>query len=171
MTTISYGEMELRLAHARKQGAADGFQQGWHAALQRMREGDKIHDLAELVPKCDEPAKPEAGPMQDTESLSGVQALGSSGLAQSEGECHSSDAAGVVDCDGNVSRAARSVSNAEAIARAWLDRQIVRDGREPLLDEGDCRLCGSPAGEGHEPTDPCGVVSELLRELERVSKP
>jgi hypothetical protein len=40
----------LAVAHARKQGAADGFQDGWHAALQRMREGDKLHDLGELVP-------------------------------------------------------------------------------------------------------------------------
>lgn len=42
---------EQRIAHARKQGEANGFQQGWHAALQRMRDGDKIHDLLELVPK------------------------------------------------------------------------------------------------------------------------
>jgi hypothetical protein len=33
--------------------------------------------------KCDEPVKPEAGPMRDTESASGVQALGSSGLVTS----------------------------------------------------------------------------------------
>ena len=46
------GETEsIFVSHARKQGAADGFQQGWHAALHRVREGDKIHDLAELVPQ------------------------------------------------------------------------------------------------------------------------
>lgn len=38
------------VAHARKQGAADGFQQGWHAALQRIREGDKADELAAAVP-------------------------------------------------------------------------------------------------------------------------
>lgn len=51
-------------------------------------------------------------------------------------------------------------------ARAWLDRQIVKDGREPELDEGDCRQCGAPAGEPHEPTDPCGIVAALLAALE-----
>ena len=49
-------------------------------------------------------------------------------------------------------------------AQQWLDRQIVPDGSEPMLDEGDCRLCGAPAGEGHEPTDPCGIVADLLAE-------
>lgn len=40
----------LRVQHARKQGAADGFQQGWHAALRRVREGDAVTLLEELVP-------------------------------------------------------------------------------------------------------------------------
>ena len=41
----------LEVAHARKQGAADGFQQGWHAALQRVHEGDiHVNDLVKLVP-------------------------------------------------------------------------------------------------------------------------
>ena len=39
------------------------------------------HAIRDSGIKCDEPAKPEVGPMQDAESLSGVQALGSSGLA------------------------------------------------------------------------------------------
>lgn len=53
-----------------------------------------------------------------------------------------------------------------ATARAWLDRQIVKDGREPELDEGDCRLCGSPSGERHDATDLCGIVAGLLDVLE-----
>lgn len=36
--------------HARRQGAADGFQDGWHAALTRVQSGDRIRDLKELVP-------------------------------------------------------------------------------------------------------------------------
>lgn len=58
--------------------------------------------------------------------------------------------------------------SAEETARAWLTRQIVVDGREPMLDEGDCRLCGSAAGEGHEDTDPCGIVAALLADLDRL---
>ena len=41
----------LRVMHARKQGAADGFQQGWHAVLKRLREGDPLDELSELVPR------------------------------------------------------------------------------------------------------------------------
>jgi hypothetical protein len=40
----------LAVDHARKQGAADGFQQGWHAALTRINHGDNIEDLRRLVP-------------------------------------------------------------------------------------------------------------------------
>lgn len=36
--------------HARKQGAADGFQEGWHAALQRTSQGDDVNALRDLVP-------------------------------------------------------------------------------------------------------------------------
>jgi hypothetical protein len=36
--------------HAKKQGAADGFQQGWHAALDRVVRGDRIADLRALIP-------------------------------------------------------------------------------------------------------------------------
>lgn len=41
----------LRIAHARKQGAADGFQHGWHAALARLRAGDSLDELTALVPR------------------------------------------------------------------------------------------------------------------------
>jgi hypothetical protein len=51
------------------------------------------------------------------------------------------------------------------VARQWLARQRA-DNRDPMLDEGDCRLCGRPAGEGHELTDPCGIVANLLAALE-----
>jgi hypothetical protein len=74
--------------------------------------------------------------------------------------CRSSDAH-----DAGASGGPSSI-DALSVARAWLDRQIVKDGREPMLDEGDCRLCGRPSGEGHEPTDPCGIVANLMRELE-----
>jgi len=40
----------VRLPHARQQGAADGFQQGWHGALARVRAGDSLDELATLVP-------------------------------------------------------------------------------------------------------------------------
>lgn len=39
------------IPHARKQEHANGFQCGWHAALLRIREGDTVDALAELVPK------------------------------------------------------------------------------------------------------------------------
>lgn len=45
------GHWLLRVEHARKQGAADGFQDGWHAALTRVGEGDSVFDLVALVPK------------------------------------------------------------------------------------------------------------------------
>jgi hypothetical protein len=63
------------------------------------------------------------------------------------------------------------VSEAKALAVAWLARQRVEDGREPMLDEGDCRLCGRPDGEGHEPTDPCGIVFHLLSALQAQELP
>lgn len=43
----------LRIMHARKQEAANGFQAGWAAALKRVSEGDKPTWLAELVPEYD----------------------------------------------------------------------------------------------------------------------
>ena len=61
------------------------------------------------------------------------------------------------------------------IAEEWLKRQKATNG-DDLLDEGDCRFCGRPNGEGHEPTDPCGIVAGLLgrlheqaQEIERVN--
>lgn len=51
--------------------------------------------------------------------------------------------------------------SADTVAREWLERQKADNG-DDLLDEGDCRMCGQPAGEGHEPTDPCGIVAGLL---------
>ena len=51
------------------------------------------------------------------------------------------------------------------IARAWLQRQVAGPG-EDCLDEGDCRVCGHPKGEGHEPTDPCGIIAALADALE-----
>ena len=53
------------------------------------------------------------------------------------------------------------------IAREWLSRQKANNG-EACLDEGDCRICGFPSGEGHEKTDPCGIISGLLTYLEQV---
>lgn len=54
--------------------------------------------------------------------------------------------------------------NAAAIdvARAWLERKRT--------DNGDCRLCGSPAGVSHEPTDPCGIVAGLLTAQQQMSE-
>lgn len=37
-------------AHARNQSEADGFQDGWHAALKRVSDGDDMSDLTALVP-------------------------------------------------------------------------------------------------------------------------
>lgn len=45
------GYWQLRVEHARKQGAADGFQQGWHGALTRVKEGDALEELLALVPE------------------------------------------------------------------------------------------------------------------------
>jgi hypothetical protein len=58
-----------------------------------------------------------------------------------------------------------TAATAIEMARQWLARQRA-DNREPMLDEGDCCICGRPAGEGHEPTDPCGIVANLLAALE-----
>ncbi len=49
------------------------------------------------------------------------------------------------------------------LARAWLARQKAT-AKDDMLDEGDCRCCGRPAGMGHEPTDPCGIIAALLGE-------
>lgn len=57
-----------------------------------------------------------------------------------------------------------SSTSAQAIAEEWLRRQVATE-HDDLLDEGDCRTCGHPAGEGHEPTDPCGIVAGLLDAL------
>lgn len=43
-------EISRRVMHARKQGAADGFQQGWRAALSRIKQGDVVADLLALIP-------------------------------------------------------------------------------------------------------------------------
>ena len=40
----------LQIQHARKQGDADGFQKGWHAALKRVSDGDSVVELQQLVP-------------------------------------------------------------------------------------------------------------------------
>ena len=50
------------------------------------------------------------------------------------------------------------------IARQWLNRQRADKG-EDCLDEGECRMCGAPAGEPHEATDPCGIITGLLAEF------
>jgi len=47
---LKHADESFRVAHARKQGAADGFQNGWHAALTRISEGDSVETLRELVP-------------------------------------------------------------------------------------------------------------------------
>lgn len=47
----------LAVIHARKQGAADGFQEGWHGALERVCEGDSAAALAELVPEYSSPKR------------------------------------------------------------------------------------------------------------------
>jgi hypothetical protein len=54
----TYLYWQLRVEHARKQGAADGFQAGWHAALRRVADGDDIAELTSLVPS---PALPDPG--------------------------------------------------------------------------------------------------------------
>lgn len=46
---------------------------------------------------------------------------------------------------------AETVIEAKRLARAWLARNVVKDGREPELDEGDCTICGTarvPARSG-----------------------
>ena len=53
-----------------------------------------------------------------------------------------------------------------ALAERWLERQKATSG-DDCLDEGDCRMCGTPTGESHEPTDPCGIISGLLAALAR----
>jgi hypothetical protein len=47
------------------------------------------------------------------------------------------------------------------VAQQWLARQKAT-GRDELLDEGDCVVCGTPSGEGHEDTDACGIIASLL---------
>lgn len=47
-------------------------------------------------------------------------------------------------------------SIAMRLAWRWLGRQTT--GVE-------CQFCGAAEGEDHEPTDPCGLVANLLREL------
>lgn len=55
------------------------------------------------------------------------------------------------------------------LAQRWLSRQVAT-AVDDCLDEGDCRCCGHPTGEGHEPTDPCGIVAGLLSRVEQVDK-
>jgi len=40
----------FRVQHARIQGAANSWQQGWQAALQRVSEGDSVESLRSLIP-------------------------------------------------------------------------------------------------------------------------
>lgn len=49
----------LAMMHARKQSAANGFQDGWHAALNRVFAGDfqLVQDLLDLVPHYDAAGK------------------------------------------------------------------------------------------------------------------
>lgn len=66
---------ELQYQHARMQSHADGFQTGWHAALKRMGEGDRIHDLRELVPEptvAPAPAQERTEPMNVGTPLEGT---------------------------------------------------------------------------------------------------
>lgn len=48
--SVNADDAALRIEHARKQGAADGFQAGWHGALKRIAEGDDPKELADIVP-------------------------------------------------------------------------------------------------------------------------
>lgn len=57
----------------------------------------------------------------------------------------------------------------ETLAREWMAHQIA-DAGDDLLDSGDCRCCGHPAGEGHERTDPCGIITALLAALRAVAE-
>jgi hypothetical protein len=43
--------MELVVPRNGSQAAADAFQDGWHAVLKRVREGDTVEELAALAPK------------------------------------------------------------------------------------------------------------------------
>ena len=49
----------------------------------------------------------------------------------------------------------------------WLEHQKATHAAD-LLDEGDCTICLRPAGEGHCPTDSCGIVVSLLAAVEGV---
>ncbi len=63
VSPAAQSEETLRVMHAKKQGAADGFQAGWHAALARIKMGDGANELGALCPefpyrqcaKCDDP--------------------------------------------------------------------------------------------------------------------
>ena len=55
------------LPHARKQENANGFQRGWHAALNRIVEGDEASSLSALVP---EPAAVVEVPVCEAEAES-----------------------------------------------------------------------------------------------------
>lgn len=75
----------LRVQHARMQGAADGFQEGWQSALKRVREGDDPLELARLVPRFDAYEK-----LQDAEAaLTEARAH----LQEKEAQLKASDAA------------------------------------------------------------------------------
>ena len=60
-------DWQLRIDHARKQGAADGFQTGWHAALKRIIEGDSAQELGELVPSPSEALRPAPAALPETQ--------------------------------------------------------------------------------------------------------
>lgn len=105
--------LRARLAEAwwRGRRSANERQGEWAGPELRERCAKDIADLTPdaaaprpVTEPCAEAAKPEAGPMRDTESPSGVQALGSSGLAQPRQDCgalgHLFGAAGTcVFCD------------------------------------------------------------------------
>lgn len=135
-------------SYEQRDGEKHYIQQCLHCACQHVtRKGGPVDRMLESL-------KPMLADI--VEGPGGTMRFGTPRMEES---CRSSSAGNAGDSAG------RSSSDARSVARDWLARQIVKDGREPMLDEGDCRLCGRPDGEGHEATDPCGIVFNLLNEL------
>jgi hypothetical protein len=118
---------------------------------EKLHECDRIR-LLQWGAKCDEPAKPEAGPMRNAESPSGVQALGSSGLAQA-----------ITDIT-NLRDGARNIESSSAYQtdQMWLWR-----GKAIAYETVLGRLSRvPPQAQGWQPED----VRTVLRRAEQANK-
>lgn len=134
----------LRVMHARRQGAADGFQEGWHAALTRIRQGDSLADL-DLVPdsashyreRAEQAERERAALAQQVEKLAKYRGGEWAGHAKDCAAALCADCEPPCDCtcgfENRLDAALRAHDALKQMTNEWLDaaeRMRLRRGQQ-----------------------------------------